>query len=154
MRRLLVHRPRLILTCTPCSGFPLDAPHDRLACSDCHAEFGQQKLELGSFNRSYPGRHPDDCRACHADPHQGQFEVGAYRGTNCLTCHHRHTFVPSAFTHVDHHRTRFPLVGAHSQVACNQCHKDDMEKTSTGGRQRSSLIHAEAGQDAGATPIV
>jgi hypothetical protein len=107
------------------TGFPLDAPHDQLACSECHAGFGQQKPELGGFRMSYPGRQPDQCHVCHVDPHQGQFELGSFRGADCLTCHHRHTFLPSAFTHVDHNRTRFPLVGAHSHVACNQCHHLD-----------------------------
>ncbi len=106
-----------------CSGFSLEAPHDRLQCVACHVEFGQPKSQLGIFHDSYPGRHPDDCKVCHGDPHQGQFVRGSSRGEDCLACHQRTAFVPAAFTITHHAQTRFPLLGEHSHVACNECHK-------------------------------
>ncbi len=105
------------------TGFALDNPHDRLKCDSCHADFGKPKLQLAAFRQSFPGRHPDDCQACHRDPHQGQFEHGPFRGADCLSCHQRHTFEPSVFTVEHHAQTEFPLRGEHATVACKHCHK-------------------------------
>ncbi len=86
------------------TGFTLHTPHDRLQCVSCHAGFGQPKSQLASFRQSFPGREPDDCKACHRDPHQGQFDDGPFRGADCLSCHSRHMFEPAAFT-IEHHIT-------------------------------------------------
>ena len=96
------------------SGFPLDAPHDSVACTQCHAGAGAA--------RAAPRRDRDDCAACHADPHQGQFAQGAFADEGCLACHARQAFVPPAFGDAHHARTRFPLTGSHLAVSCNACH--------------------------------
>ena len=41
------------------------------------------------------------------------------RATDCERCHTEETFELQAF---DHHRTAFPLEGAHRAVACDRCH--------------------------------
>lgn len=117
-----------------CTGFSLTPPHNKAACTACHAGLGKPKTQLASFRQSFPGRHPDDCRACHGDPHQGQFEKGPFRGADCLACHQRHTFLPAAFTKDQHQKTGFPLFGAHVQVACNSCHllPEDSRQTTRG----------------------
>ncbi|MCA9261618.1 MAG: cytochrome c3 family protein [Planctomycetales bacterium] len=107
-----------------CSGFALDAPHDKLACRQCHVDFGRKKSEFTRFAESYPGRRPDDCQACHGDPHFGQFAFGPFAGADCLACHRRHAFVPSLVSVEKHSQLSFPLRDAHSIVACKECHLD------------------------------
>jgi hypothetical protein len=100
------------------SGFALAAPHDRLACSACHSPQarhpGQARGDAAWRRRL---RQPDDCAACHADPHQGEFA-----GQSCLACHTRTEFRPVAFGAEQHARSRLPLEGAHLAVACDACH--------------------------------
>lgn len=105
-----------------CSGFALGPPHDKAACTACHAGLGKPKDLPGAFDRSFPGRQPDDCRACHGDPHRGQFDKGTFPLADCLTCHQRHRFVPATFGKKQHARTQFPLRGAHAKTACIGCH--------------------------------
>ncbi len=104
------------------TGFALEAPHDQLACRQCHTGFGSEKIDVAAYRACYPGRQADDCRACHGDPHQGQFDEGPFRDSDCLTCHTRRSFTPSTFSAAEHARARFPLRGAHQNVACEQCH--------------------------------
>ncbi len=130
------------------SGFALEPPHEAVSCDKCHAGFGERKLAeaattpprvdpvlpampvAGSFKAfvdAYPGRGADDCKACHDDPHEGQFAGGAYAGQDCLSCHDRHAFMPPAFDDDHHGRTRFPLTGAHLAVGCSECHRKNGE---------------------------
>jgi hypothetical protein len=82
--------------------FPLTGAHTSLACSQCHANAVFTNL-------------PTDCYSCHAkdDAHNGQF------GTDCGTCHSTNAWLPATF---DHSLTKFPLTGAHTNLACSQCH--------------------------------
>jgi hypothetical protein len=105
------------------TGFPLDIPHDNVACEGCHNGFGRSKPEVVDFLCAYPGRSADDCRACHGDPHRGQFKDGPFQGSDCLTCHERERFRPTTFTLDQHAETRFPLNGAHRTLDCSECHK-------------------------------
>lgn len=102
------------------SGFPLSAPHASVACAACHAVRADESLQEG-FQERFPGRSPEACEACHADPHQDQFET-AVRGA-CLDCHERHAFQPPSFEVDAHADTGFPLEGAHTAVACHACHR-------------------------------
>ncbi len=102
-------------------GFALTPPHADRACEKCH------KPEL-AYTERYPDpaspgymRFPDQCRACHADPHGGQF---VEKHPACLECHRRDSFVPSAIGPGQHSKT-YPLQGAHQAVACVQCHTVD-----------------------------
>lgn len=104
------------------TGFQLTHPHENLTCNVCHVGFGQEKSGQNSFHQSYPGRHPDDCSACHGDHHQGQFESGIFRNFECIDCHYREQFSPSRFTPSVHQQTRFPLRGAHVNADCRNCH--------------------------------
>ncbi|MFN0008659.1 MAG: cytochrome c3 family protein [Planctomycetota bacterium] len=98
------------------TGFPLDAPHDRASCESCHPR------DAASFANAHPGRDASDCRACHADPHLGQFDRGAFAGGGCLVCHDRLAFEPPAFGLELHARTGFALTGSHAAVPCASCH--------------------------------
>jgi hypothetical protein len=110
-------------------GFPLTPPHQALKCSACHADYG--KALPGdlpeSYHRRYPGRTPDDCRACHRDPHRGEFEGGAFKGRDCLSCHTRQAFSPPEFD-MAKHDLAFKLEGRHRKLQCNQCHVKTEEK--------------------------
>lgn len=110
------------------TGFPLEAPHDKVACAACHPKMGKRAAlpatpQLAArFGEMYPGRPPQACETCHADPHRGQF-AGVAGGDRCLTCHAPTRFMPSAFDTARHDKSAFPLTGAHRAVACVTCHK-------------------------------
>ncbi len=112
------------------TGFALDVPHTKVACVDCHAEFGHREaLAAGPdlparFARYYPGRRAEDCAACHKDPHQGQFSAGVTHG-RCIECHQATHFEPSAYDLARHEKSSFPLTGSHRAVGCAMCHKEE-----------------------------
>lgn len=98
------------------SGFPLEVPHDQVTCADCHEPAAAQ------FAARYPGRGADECAACHADPHGGQFEHTPLAAAGCIACHDREHFEPHAFTVEKHQLAALPLTGAHIATDCNECH--------------------------------
>jgi len=87
------------------SDFPLQGKHVDVECESCHAQ-------------GYAGT-PKDCFSCHQadDAHEGQY------GAACETCHHPGDWKDAAF---DHSLSRFPLDGAHVNVECAACHKDNI----------------------------
>jgi hypothetical protein len=89
--------------------YVLTGAHVAVACRSCHLP-----VRNGGPPRFSPL--PKDCATCHKqqDPHVGQFS-----GRACTDCHVTETFKVAAF---DHSRTRYPLDGAHRQVACAKCH--------------------------------
>ena len=100
------------------SGFALAAPHDKVECAKCHGDYAEQRV----FAQRYPGRRADDCAACHADPHGGQFAVRGAPAPDCIQCHAPEHFAPSLFDVAAHERSAFALTGAHVQTECNACH--------------------------------
>lgn len=98
------------------SGFPLDAPHEAASCAGCH------DAGAGDFRARHPGRSPDACSTCHADPHGGQFHSGPFAGQECTACHDALAFAPHAFTPEEHARAAMPLDGRHLEVQCQACH--------------------------------
>jgi hypothetical protein len=96
-------------------GFALEEPHAGLACSACHTP-------TATFRERHPGRRADDCRACHEDPHGGQFDGTAAGQGGCIGCHEHDRFAPHHFDRDDHARTRLPLDGRHAEQDCNACH--------------------------------
>lgn len=99
------------------TGFPLDAAHAKVECDKCHVP-GESNAER------FPGRTPDDCQACHADAHDGQFP-----GRTCAECHSGDAFKPATYTREDH--VTFPLRNAHGKTDCEKCHKADPVTTVT-----------------------
>jgi hypothetical protein len=68
------------------AGFPLDPPHASASCADCHPRLVTRSPHAAAFadyRAAHPGRKPDDCAACHADLHVGQFASGPDRTTDC-----------------------------------------------------------------------
>jgi len=86
--------------------------HDELACGACHANADAPQLTWGQ--RRFMGL-TSACTTCHDDTHEGEF------GKRCNDCHGQEEPFASA-TGFDH--TPFPLVGAHSDIACAACHAD------------------------------
>jgi hypothetical protein len=90
------------------TGFPLDGRHADVACARCHAslEFRGGAAESG------------ECASCHVDVHQGAI------ARPCLGCHSTESFTDLNDALV--HPADFPLEGAHLQVSCESCHRDDL----------------------------
>jgi len=86
------------------STYPLTGEHETVACEDCHG------------NKIFKGT-PTNCFACHAinDKHNGFF------GPDCSACHNTGGWLPSTFNHA---LNRFPLTGAHVNLACTRCHSN------------------------------
>ena len=84
------------------TGFSLQGAHAVMSCESCHID--------GQFKGT-----PMDCNSCHQqdDAHAGRF------GTDCAACHNPSDWKDASF---DHNLSAFPLTGAHTQVACEQCH--------------------------------
>jgi len=86
--------------------FPLFGGHVEVACQSCHVNELKQNL---------PGV---TCIDCHADddPHDGQL------GDDCASCHNETDWLTDV--RFDHDFTAFPLLGAHKDAACADCHAD------------------------------
>jgi hypothetical protein len=109
-------------------GFALDPPHDEAACADCHAPQSPYALERGAPLAAVehaPRRAPQDCAACHRDPHAGQFAGGPFADAGCVECHAPLAFEPHRFDAELHARAAFALTGSHRSVACAACHRLD-----------------------------
>lgn len=97
------------------TNFPLRGAHVELECEKCHT--ATQEAINGYQVQQFTGLQFDLCTNCHEDEHKGSF------GSNCLKCHTESTFeqrdVAGSF---NHQVTRYPLVGEHVTVACDDCH--------------------------------
>ena len=69
-----------------------------------------------------------NCNSCHKDVHKGSF------GANCSSCHETSSFKQINKSAFDHSKTKFPLIGKHKSVGCNNCHKSP-----TGYKMKFSL---------------
>jgi hypothetical protein len=93
--------------------YPLTGAHQQVACEKCHFPTGPEKTV------KYTGMKFEMCIDCHTDPHKGAFKQ------TCETCHttaswHKVTNLESQF---DHSKTKYPLLGMHAKVGCDDCHK-------------------------------
>lgn len=109
------------------AAFPLRGKHASVGCAECHkSSGGTGKLATADFATT-----ATTCASCHADPHAGQFQ-----GADCATCHQESGFrqpdLLFRHTSVD----RFPLTGAHADVACDACH---IEKQDVAGAETATF---------------
>ncbi|HWE26325.1 MAG TPA: hypothetical protein VG496_20480 [Myxococcales bacterium] len=109
------------------TNYPLEGKHAQVKCADCHKQrerdpnfsrnaFPRPVSEM--FSRYKPVAH-DACTACHKDPHQNRF------GQQCESCHSVEGWMVMKGVSGErafHEKTRYPLRGAHAQVACKNCH--------------------------------
>ena len=85
--------------------FPLKGDHQKVKCDVCHkGEIYKEKLATS-------------CVSCHKkkDPHKGQL------GNKCESCHAETGWRKKV--DFDHDLTRFPLIGLHAAVPCEECHR-------------------------------
>jgi len=85
------------------TGYPLRGMHQKVACTQCHTSLVFKNVSTS-------------CASCHADIHRAQF------GANCESCHTVKGWNVSLDA-IRNHQNRFPLVGAHALVECDECHK-------------------------------
>jgi hypothetical protein len=106
------------------TGYPLVMAHDTASCRSCHRpdyvtvpEAREYATKNGVLGKTYLGldRH---CVSCHVedDPHVGQFKA-----KGCDECHNEATW--KEVPRFSHQRTKYPLTGAHQNVACAKCHE-------------------------------
>jgi hypothetical protein len=112
--------------------YPLKGAHATLKCEECHKKSGATimlqrpnvsskafpqgaQLELAQF--LFPRMRANDCRACHADYHDGQL------GNQCVGCHSERAWKPVRFNHNE--QSSFKLSGKHEQAKCSACHKPE-----------------------------
>lgn len=85
--------------------YPLRAAHVKVKCDLCHpGDIYRDKLET-------------TCVSCHQkdDKHKGKL------GNRCEQCHGEANWRRT--TSFDHDISRFPLIGRHAVVACEECHR-------------------------------
>jgi hypothetical protein len=92
------------------SRYPLRGAHAKVKCDTCHT---------GSL---YQDKLATTCISCHRkdDSHRGKL------GERCETCHGEADWRKSVS--FDHDLTRFPLVGLHARVPCEECHRSPSYK--------------------------
>jgi hypothetical protein len=94
------------------TSFELKGGHlnTKVQCKDCHEP-------TKKFRDA-----PSVCNACHKkdDKHKGAL------GTDCVKCHEEKDWKTTS--RFDHDKTEFKLLGKHSEVKCNECHKNDKFK--------------------------
>jgi hypothetical protein len=84
--------------------FPLRWKHKNLKCEACHK---------GALKKDKPGRRCADCHRTD-DVHKNKL------GSNCENCHSERGW--SQRVRFEHDLTRFPLIGQHAVVPCEECH--------------------------------
>jgi len=93
--------------------FPLTGLHAQVTCEKCHTPAspgGELRFTGMAFSK---------CSDCHSDPHRGAF------AQPCETCHTTTGWKKIPQTQqFDHSKTKFPLLGKHSQIECIACHAD------------------------------
>lgn len=92
--------------------FLLEGKHLKVDCVNCHTVVtNDEKIFKFTSVKS-------NCEFCHKDIHFGQFN--SQGNSDCVRCHSFDNWKPQKF---DHEKTKFSLLGAHSKLACGQCHK-------------------------------
>jgi predicted CXXCH cytochrome family protein len=86
------------------TGYPLRGMHAKVPCTKCHVSLTFKNISTR-------------CADCHADIHRRQF------GANCESCHSVKGWQAS-LQQIRDHQNRFPLVGAHALLQCDDCHKN------------------------------
>ena len=94
------------------ANYALTGAHTSLACTQCHTS--------NNFNNLATA-----CYSCHATDYNGTTNPNhksANYPTTCEVCHSTTNWTSATF---DHSTTGFPLTGAHTSLACTQCHANN-----------------------------
>ena len=113
--------------------FPLQGRHEQVACTQCHRS--------SDFKQA-----PTQCIGCHKidDVHLNQF------GETCQDCHSVNRWSDTQFSHAA--RTAFALKGAHRNLSCASCHKEntvaaELPMTCNGCHQYDDVHFGQNGKD-------
>jgi hypothetical protein len=105
------------------TSYPLTGKHVTAPCVRCHAlrpdANTMRSRDSAASNKYYvyKGVESKYCTACHKDVHENRL------GRDCSVCHTPQAWVTSsALQKTDHDKTRYPLLGKHTTVACDRCH--------------------------------
>jgi len=88
------------------TAMPLIGVHARIDCRSCHASI------------RFDVKPASDCIACHADVHAMTV------GNDCARCHTPQTWLVDEIPEL-HEQNGFPLIGAHGNLSCVDCHSAD-----------------------------
>ncbi|MFC1475006.1 cytochrome c3 family protein [Candidatus Zixiibacteriota bacterium] len=102
--------------------FKLTGKHITIDCSKCHPtviDNTSEKIKDTTFIQ-YIGLKYSNCTSCHKDIHTGKF------GSDCQRCHVTTGWKVLDERNVDHSKTNFPLLGKHTTVKCDKCHKPNV----------------------------
>jgi hypothetical protein len=94
------------------TGFALEGQHAGVACISCH-----KGLKFTDSSHQ--------CTACHTDVHKSEL------GSNCTRCHSMQSWSISDMIQ-RHQTTRFPLLGRHATLQCENCHSNVAQHKYTG----------------------
>ena len=114
------------------TGYPLRGMHQKVACTQCHTSLVFKNVST-------------HCADCHADIHRRQF------GANCESCHSVKGWQVS-LKEISDHQNRFPLVGAHALLQCEDCHKNAAVGQFAGLLHRLLLLPPEGLSHSGPRP--
>jgi hypothetical protein len=106
------------------SAFKLTGAHQKVECISCH----KMETKNGKQFQTFKNIPFQNCNSCHKDVHNGSF------GSKCSSCHETSSFKQINKSAFDHSKTKFPLIGKHKSVGCNNCHKSP-----TGYKMKFSL---------------
>lgn len=102
--------------------FQLTGKHQAVACLKCHRLMTDRPLADDFDYMQYRGVQFSNCTSCHTDTHGGKL------GENCSSCHNTDGWRLVNTVNFDHSRTRYPLEGKHTAVACAKCHQGNASK--------------------------
>ncbi len=129
-----VHRDEVSDDCTKCHNtfdwkkaadefdhnqarFLLTGAHEKVKCGKCHKIPDNTKKVWQLTGMAF-----DQCGRCHDDVHKGSF------GSTCERCHTTVDWKKNQ-KRFDHNSTKYPLVGKHVNVACQDCHTPQLQGT-------------------------
>ncbi|HEX4954153.1 MAG TPA: hypothetical protein VF017_12245 [Thermoanaerobaculia bacterium] len=113
------------------TAFPLTGRHRGLDCARCHATATVAGGPAVRWRGVATG-----CKSCHQDPHANRF------GPRCESCHGTESWQRIDTGSFDHSRTRYPLLGKHRVVACEDCHAAGKPRQMA-GFERCATCHAD-----------
>jgi len=96
------------------AAYKLTGAHIKVDCIGCHKIEDKNGKKYQAF-KNIPFQ---NCNYCHKDVHKGSL------GQNCASCHQTSSFKQINASAFDHNRTKYPLIGKHRLVSCNNCHKN------------------------------
>lgn len=100
------------------SKYALTGAHTRVECIKCH----YMENRNGKKFQRFKDIAFSTCESCHKDIHTGKL------GKNCVSCHESESWhIIKNSKEFDHSKTKYPLLGKHLYLKCDECHKGEKE---------------------------